>query len=53
MILQVREMNLYSLGDNTPYGQELDDCQVRRCWEILMGKASYQERRAKVDSFNK
>jgi len=46
-------MNLYSLGDITPYGQELDDCQVRRCWEVLKGKASYKERRVKVDNFNK
>lgn len=29
----VRELNLYREGDTTHFGQVLDACRIRNCWE--------------------
>ena len=50
---QVREFNMYVDGDTTPYGMVQVDCPIRRCWDTLKKKCSFNERKVIVDNFNK
>lgn len=50
----VREKNLYVLGDFTPYGQQLSYCIMSDVWKRIRGKISnFDERIKKVQEFNK
>lgn len=51
--LQVRQLHLYSEGDITPYGQELVNCNLRKCWEQCLSQSKYAERRKEALAFNK
>jgi xanthine dehydrogenase/oxidase len=47
------EINMYSEGDSTPYGQVLRGCQARQCWdEALRSAGGLTERQEAIDSFN-
>jgi xanthine dehydrogenase/oxidase len=48
----VRELNLYSIGQVTPYGQALTYCYMRDVWKTTKEKSDYVARRAGVDAFN-
>jgi len=48
----LREKNLYSEGDCTPFGMHLRQCNIRRCWEECLSLADYEERKGKVAEFN-
>lgn len=50
---EVRELNLYSEGDQTPYNQVLEQFTLRRCWDQCLTRAQYQDRRDRVDHFNR
>lgn len=49
---EVREKNLYRLGEITPFGQSLNDCYIRDVWSYLKEKADFRNRRAAVEEFN-
>ncbi|CDW52211.1 xanthine dehydrogenase [Trichuris trichiura] len=49
----VRERILYKEGDETPFGQRLDKCNIRRCWEECMKRSLFAERRRTIDKFNR
>jgi len=51
--IKVREMNMYKEGDATHFGQILNYCTVRRCWDECYKNSSYEIRKAEVDAFNK
>lgn len=50
---EIRELNLYSEGDRTPYNQVLEQFTLRRCWAECLNRAKYHERRARVDQYNR
>ena len=29
----IRERNLFQQGDNTHYGQHLEECSLQKCWD--------------------
>ncbi len=49
----VRELNLYSRGDVTPFGQALSYCYMKEVWQYLKDQSRYAEKRAAVDDFNR
>ena len=49
---EIREMNMYSDGDLTPYDAVLSDCTIRKCWSQLKETASYTSRKEAVKKFN-
>ncbi|MFN3848942.1 MAG: molybdopterin cofactor-binding domain-containing protein [Spirosomataceae bacterium] len=49
----VRERNLYSLGDKTPYGQQLDYCYIKDVWKRLRQTSDFDNRAKAVEAFNK
>ncbi|MCW5744952.1 MAG: xanthine dehydrogenase molybdopterin binding subunit [Alphaproteobacteria bacterium] len=51
----VRAVNFYGEGtnDETPYGQKVEDNQIRRCVAQVMRDAEWERRRAEVDAFNR
>lgn len=49
----VQQLNMYREGDVTPFGMVLKNCNIRRCWETLMKKSNFEERRVLVDNYNK
>jgi xanthine dehydrogenase/oxidase len=49
----VREKNLYTMGDYTPYGQQLDYCIIKDVWKRLRKTSDFDKRLAKVNEFNK
>ena len=50
----VRALNFYDdAGDETPYGQKVDENHLPRVWSELKREASIERRRAEIDAFNK
>ncbi len=41
---QVRALNLYHEGDTTHFGQVMENCHVRACWDKAMANADYSAR---------
>lgn len=50
---EIRELNLYSEGDLTPYNQVLESLTLRRCWTECLDRAKIQERRDQIQDFNR
>lgn len=50
---ELREKNLYDLGDVTPFGQALTYCYMKQVWAYLKQVSRYDEKRAAVDDFNR
>ncbi|KAJ1965923.1 hypothetical protein GGI12_000444 [Dipsacomyces acuminosporus] len=48
----LREINMYKLGDVTPFSQKLDDWNVPLMWDQIKEKADYERRRKEIDEFN-
>jgi len=50
---ELRERNLYQdEGECTPFGMQLHQCNIRRCWRELLELADYQQRKGLVREFN-
>lgn len=49
----LREKNLYDIGDVTPFGQALTYCYMKQVWAYLKEKSEYARKRAAVDDFNR
>jgi xanthine dehydrogenase large subunit len=52
---EVRAVNFYGddRHDETPYGQKVEDNLIRRCVAQAMQDASWDQRRAEIDAFNR
>ncbi|MGQ0583219.1 MAG: xanthine dehydrogenase molybdopterin binding subunit [Reyranella sp.] len=51
---EVRALNFYGAGgDETPYGQKVDENHLARCWAEVKQGGDYERRRAEIDAFNK
>lgn len=51
---EVRALNFYGpAGDETPYGQKVEENHLPRCWAEVKQLGEWQRRRAEVDAFNK
>ncbi len=51
---EVRAANFYGpAGDETPYGQKIEENHLPRCWAEVKQLGEWQRRRAEVDAFNK
>ncbi|WP_067064475.1 molybdopterin cofactor-binding domain-containing protein [Roseateles chitosanitabidus] len=48
----VREKNLYRLGDTTPFGQPLGDCYIRTVWDYLKQVSEFERQSAEAEAFN-
>ncbi|KAL6770287.1 XDH1 [Auxenochlorella protothecoides x Auxenochlorella symbiontica] len=48
----LRERNMYNEGDVTHFGQRLEGCQARRCWEEVHTLSGWAAREADVAAFN-
>ncbi|MEW5297568.1 MAG: hypothetical protein WDW36_000770 [Sanguina aurantia] len=51
-VVDVRSANMYREGDLTHYGQALEACRMRPCWEAALANAGYAQRAEKVAQFN-
>jgi xanthine dehydrogenase/oxidase len=49
----VREINLYRLGDFTPYGEVLDYCYLRDVWNYTKKKSDFARRVEAVQAYNR
>jgi xanthine dehydrogenase large subunit len=51
---EVRALNFYGdRGDETPYGQKVDENHLARCWAEVKQGGDWERRRAEIDAFNK
>jgi len=51
---EIRALNFYGEGgDETPYGQKVDENHLARCWAEVKQAGEWERRRAEVDAFNK
>jgi xanthine dehydrogenase/oxidase len=48
----VRTANMYAERDRTHYGQELEACQVRPCWEQVLESSAFEARLAAAGEWN-
>ena len=48
----VREKNLYQLGNATPFGEVLGYCVLPEVWRRIKTSADFDKRRAAVEAFN-
>ena len=50
---EIRALNFYgAAGDETPYGQKVDENHLARCWAEVKQAGEWERRRAEVDAFN-
>lgn len=50
---ELREKNMYDLGDVTPFGQPLSYCYMKQVWAYLKVQCDYLARHAAVEAFNR
>ncbi|HTE79598.1 MAG TPA: xanthine dehydrogenase molybdopterin binding subunit, partial [Reyranella sp.] len=51
---EIRALNFYgAAGDETPYGQKVEENHLARCWAEVKQAGEWERRRAEVDAFNK
>lgn len=51
---EVRVLNFYGAGgDETPYGQKVDENHLARCWADVKQGGDWERRWAEVDAFNR
>ncbi len=51
---EVRALNFYNeAGDETPYGQKVDENHLPRIWAEVKRCSDYARRRAEIDAFNR
>ena len=44
--------NLYHDGDSTHLNQKLVDCHLQQCWDELMKKSDFEDRKRKANNYN-
>lgn len=49
---EIRQANLYSLGQTTPYGQTLDSYYLPQVWDYARKHVEFDRRLAEVEAFN-
>eukprot|EP00039_Didymoeca_costata_P013650 m.211254 g.211254 ORF g.211254 m.211254 type:complete len:1324 (+) comp15833_c0_seq4:23-3994(+) len=49
----VRQINMYSQGQKTPYGQTLQYCNLPTLWQQHMSTIDYAKMKSSVDDYNK
>ncbi|VDI11835.1 putative selenate reductase molybdopterin-binding subunit, partial [Mytilus galloprovincialis] len=49
---RVRKLNMYNEGDLTHFGQVVEDCNVRKCWEECKDRSEFIKRKRDVEIFN-
>jgi xanthine dehydrogenase/oxidase len=49
----LREKNLYDLGDVTPFGQALTYCYMRQVWDYVKDVSKFEEKFEAVEKFNR
>eukprot|EP00051_Salpingoeca_urceolata_P010028 m.122205 g.122205 ORF g.122205 m.122205 type:complete len:1330 (+) comp16553_c0_seq4:198-4187(+) len=50
---RLRELNFYSEGEKTHFGQPLVDCQIQAVWQEAKRTSKFVDRCAEVEAFNK
>lgn len=51
---EIRALNFYNdTGDETPYGQKVDENHLPRIWAEVTRDSDYARRRAEIDAFNR
>lgn len=50
---EIRALNLYSEGEQTPYNQVLEGLTLKRCWSECLDRAKIQECRDQIEDFNR
>lgn len=50
---EVRVLNFYNTGNQTPYGQAVEDNPLPRIWSEMTSDADIARRRAEIDAFNR
>jgi xanthine dehydrogenase large subunit len=51
---EIRALNFYGpAGDETPYGQKVEENHLPRCWAEVKQLGEWERRQAEVDAFNK
>ena len=51
--IDLREKNLYSRGDVTPFGQALSYCYMKQVWDYAKKVSNYEDKYNDVEKFNK
>jgi len=51
-IEEVREKNLYKIGDKIPCGQVLDSDNLQLCWKQCLHESDFYNRKKEVEKFN-
>ncbi|MBL4639135.1 MAG: molybdopterin-dependent oxidoreductase [Kordiimonadaceae bacterium] len=49
---EVRQKNLYDIGQSTPFGQTLTYCYMRDVWNYAITESDYTARKADIETFN-
>jgi xanthine dehydrogenase/oxidase len=50
---ELREKNLYDIGDVTPFGQALSYCCMKQVWQYVKDVSKFEEKRAAVEEYNR
>uniref|UniRef100_A0A182PJ61 Aldehyde oxidase/xanthine dehydrogenase a/b hammerhead domain-containing protein n=1 Tax=Anopheles epiroticus TaxID=199890 RepID=A0A182PJ61_9DIPT len=50
--IELIELNMYREGDTTHYNQQIDGCNVSKCWNEVLQSADFAKRREAVEKFN-
>ena len=45
----VRERNMFVQGDNTHYGQLLDECTLKKCWDECKTQSNYEQAEQEIE----
>lgn len=51
--VELAELNMYQEGDKTHYNEQIENCNVRRCWQEMIDSSNFKDRRSEVEEFNK
>jgi xanthine dehydrogenase large subunit len=51
--VEIRALNFYGEGQETPYGQAVEENHLPRLWAEVKREADYERRRAEIDAFNR
>lgn len=43
---------MYKDGDQLPYKQIMDNCNIKKCWDTLLGSSDYNARKKEIAEFN-
>lgn len=49
----LREKNLYDVGDVTPFGQALSYCYMKQVWQYVKKVSKFEEKSKEVEEFNR